>query len=69
MKKLLVLILSLSFATSLCACELAEDIKYGRGDGMYSSQSDNGNSAADDLKDGASSLMDDASSILDGASN
>ena len=65
MKKLIILILSLSFALSLTACELAEDIKYGR-DKVMSGVESGVDSATDKLKDGASSLMDGASSLMDG---
>lgn len=65
MKKLIILILSLSFALSLTACELAEDIKYGR-DKVMSGVESGVDSATDKLKDGTSSLMDGASSLMDG---
>ena len=68
MKKLIVLILSLSFAMSLCACELAEDIKYGR-DKVMSGIESGVDSATEGLKDGATSLKDGASSLMDGASS
>lgn len=76
MKKLVILILSLTFSLSLAACgELSEDIKYGRDKVMSgidsgASKVESGiNSAADDLKDGASSIIDDASELMDGSSN